>query len=176
MGGIRPSPSRPSIRRSLTRTCKLRSAINPSGIAPLRNKLGAPSIAFFAMGGIRPSPSRRPSGAKVAPIFPIPGPCSQICSPMAPILIADRSTVQPSHRGQDQRRQRIRRYAAVWRNHPHPRRQSRSFLEQPTEAHYKSEPKASRRPSQSLTTNSRECHGMSAGSRTNSTPRAAYSA
>ena len=37
-------------------------------------------------------------------------------------------------------------------------------------------PKASRRPSQSFRTNSREFHGMLATSRVNSTPRAAYSA
>jgi hypothetical protein len=41
---------------------------------------------------------------------------------------------------------------------------------------YKFAPKANRRPSQSFTTNSRECHGMLAGPRVNSTPRAAYSA
>jgi hypothetical protein len=41
---------------------------------------------------------------------------------------------------------------------------------------YKSEPKASRRPSQSFTTNSRVCHGVLASSRVNSTPLAAYSA
>jgi hypothetical protein len=41
---------------------------------------------------------------------------------------------------------------------------------------YKFEPKARRRPSQSLTTNSRERHGMSASSRVNSTPLDAYSA
>src|SRR5271170_5761528 len=41
---------------------------------------------------------------------------------------------------------------------------------------YKFEPKASRRPSQSFTTNSRECQGMFPSSRVNSTPLAAYSA
>src|SRR5437660_8433341 len=41
---------------------------------------------------------------------------------------------------------------------------------------YKFAPKASRRPSQSFTTNSRECHGVFASARVNSTPRAAYSA
>ena len=40
----------------------------------------------------------------------------------------------------------------------------------------KFEPKASRRPSQSFTTNSRECHGMLPSSRVNSTPLAVYSA
>src|SRR5208283_3810249 len=35
---------------------------------------------------------------------------------------------------------------------------------------YKFEPKASKRPSQSFTTNSRECHGVLASSRTNSKP------
>src|ERR1700721_47359 len=41
---------------------------------------------------------------------------------------------------------------------------------------YSFAPKASRRPSQSLTTNSRERHGMLASARVNSRPRAAYSA
>src|SRR4051812_7498552 len=50
------------------------------------------------------------------------------------------------------------------------------FVDQTMYTHYKFEPKASRRPSQSLTTNSRECHGMLASSRANSTPLAAYSA
>jgi phosphoenolpyruvate phosphomutase-like protein len=39
-----------------------------------------------------------------------------------------------------------------------------------TEANYKFAPKASRRPSQSFTTNSRECHGVLASPRLNSTP------
>ncbi len=43
-------------------------------------------------------------------------------------------------------------------------------------SHYKFDPKASKRPSQSFTTNSRDCHGVLASSRTNSTPLAAYSA
>ncbi len=58
MGGIRPSPSRPFMRSSLTHRNELRFEMKPSGIAPQKKKLGAPSIAFFAMGGIRPSPSR----------------------------------------------------------------------------------------------------------------------
>src|SRR5690242_7312737 len=37
-------------------------------------------------------------------------------------------------------------------------------------------PNANRRPSQCLTTNSRECHGVLARTRVNSTPRASYSA
>src|SRR5258708_10931036 len=41
---------------------------------------------------------------------------------------------------------------------------------------YKFAPKASRRPSQSFTTNSRERHGVFASPRVNSTPLAAYSA
>ena len=41
---------------------------------------------------------------------------------------------------------------------------------------YKLAPKATKRPSQSFTTNSREFHGMLPSSRVNSTPRAAYSA
>ena len=45
-----------------------------------------------------------------------------------------------------------------------------------TETGYKFAPKASRRPSQSFTTNSRECQGVLPSSRVNSTPRAAYSA
>jgi hypothetical protein len=44
------------------------------------------------------------------------------------------------------------------------------------EGAYRCAPKASRRPSQSFTTNSREFHGMLAIPRANSTPRAAYSA
>ena len=44
------------------------------------------------------------------------------------------------------------------------------------ERDYKLAPKASRRPSQSFTTNSRQCHGISLSSRVNSTPWAAYSA
>jgi hypothetical protein len=41
---------------------------------------------------------------------------------------------------------------------------------------YRFAPKASRRPSQSFTTNSRQCHGMLPSPRVNSTPWAAYSA
>src|SRR6266581_5981477 len=41
---------------------------------------------------------------------------------------------------------------------------------------YRFAPKASRRPSQSFTTNSRLCHGMLPSPRVNSTPWAAYSA
>ena len=41
---------------------------------------------------------------------------------------------------------------------------------------YKFAPKASSRPSQSFTTNSRVCHGVSPSSRANSTPLTAYSA
>ena len=44
-----------------------------------------------------------------------------------------------------------------------------------TEEDYRFAPKASRRPSQSFTTNSREFHGMLASPRVNSTPTAAYS-
>jgi len=50
------------------------------------------------------------------------------------------------------------------------------LLEGTTEEDYRFAPKASRRPSQSFTTNSRECHGMLASPRVNSTPWAAYSA
>jgi hypothetical protein len=49
-------------------------------------------------------------------------------------------------------------------------------LEPEDERGYKFAPKARRRPSQSLTTNSRECQGMLARPRANSTSRAAYSA
>src|SRR5260370_38603359 len=45
-----------------------------------------------------------------------------------------------------------------------------------TEEDYRFAPKASRRPSQSFTTNSRLCHGMLPSPRVNSTPWAAYSA
>ena len=45
-----------------------------------------------------------------------------------------------------------------------------------TEEDYRLAPKASRRPSQSLTTNSRVCHGMLKSPRVNSAPWAAYSA
>src|SRR6266481_9894571 len=41
---------------------------------------------------------------------------------------------------------------------------------------YRFAPKASRRPSQSFTTNSRQCQGMLPSPRVNSTPWAAYSA
>jgi len=41
---------------------------------------------------------------------------------------------------------------------------------------YRFAPKASRRPSQSFTTNSRECHGVLPSPRVNSTPWPAYSA
>ena len=44
------------------------------------------------------------------------------------------------------------------------------------ETDYKFAPKASRRPSQSFTTNSRGCQGVFASPRANSTPRASYSA
>ncbi len=43
------------------------------------------------------------------------------------------------------------------------------------EEDYRFAPKASRRPSQSFTTNSRVCHGMLPSPRVNSTPWAAYS-
>jgi hypothetical protein len=50
------------------------------------------------------------------------------------------------------------------------------FVDQAWETHYKFEPKANSRPSQSLTTNSRPPHGMSPSSRAISTPLPAYSA
>lgn len=50
------------------------------------------------------------------------------------------------------------------------------FLKRTTEEDYRFAPKASRRPSQSFTTNSRLCHGTLPSPRVNSTPWAAYSA
>ncbi len=63
---------------------------------------------------------------------------------------------------------KVRNELANWFRH--------SFFEPRKEANHMFAPKASRRPSQSFTTNSREFHGMSAGPRVNSTPLAAYSA
>jgi hypothetical protein len=45
-----------------------------------------------------------------------------------------------------------------------------------TEEGYRFAPKASKRPSQSFTTNSRQCQGMLPSPRVNSTPWAEYSA
>ncbi len=50
MGGIRPGPSRMSIRSSLTRPVELRPEMNPSGIAPSKKEAGCPIHRVFCDG------------------------------------------------------------------------------------------------------------------------------
>jgi hypothetical protein len=63
-----------------------------------------------------------------------------------------------------------------WRSKMTPRAGLKTGHYKTFEEGYRFAPKASRRPSQSFTTNSRQCHGMLPSRRVNSAPWAAYSA